>query len=249
MSISLNQVYQKEKTFELVPQVHSNYWMLDEYCKNKGFTNSENISKGRLYDYALLLSSNLDFAKMKICEVGARDSILGAYLTKFSNVHVSDYFQEWPELGDFMKWRKIWHDMAFNERNIFTEPQNVLALSYPENSYDLVIALAVIEHTHYQRLVQDIPCGDLYAIREMIRICKPNGYIFLSTRITSNYESVWYNGTLYYSFNDLKYKLLDQPEISLVDKLNEDFDEEVNETITRQQFKVSSVAILLKITK
>lgn len=210
--IPLNQTYRKEETLK-IPSFHDIFWGLVKYAYDVKFTkfvNGEEYTKGRIYDYALIMDSGIDFNDKMICELGARDGFFGSYLTKFAKkVHVSDYFEGWgkgteSDLGDFIYWFKTWVNTAINPHRLSIETQNMLNLDYPDNYFDIVISTSVIEHLKNQTIDHD---GDMVAIKEMVRICKPGGIIALSTDMGTKCE--WYSGTFYYDEEQLFKRLID----------------------------------------
>lgn len=250
MSLSCNQVYKREKTFKEHPNVCTTYWELDEYCKSVGFVNNENISKGRLYDFSVILNSGIDFTDKKICELGARDSIFGSYLTKYGKVHMSDVFKDWNEMPGYKYWTSLWKSAAINPNNLLVEPQDITHLIYPDNSFDIVICTSVIDHLYTNYKIRDTNVGDLLAMSEMVRISKPGGYIALSVNVINDTHSIWYSGTYYYCIDDLYTRIINYPGCSLYGSVDFIFDEKDTDIVSIINSKVcSSVIFILKITK
>jgi SAM-dependent methyltransferase len=73
-------------------------------------------------------------------------------------------------------------------KNLKFEIQNVLALTYPHNSFDFVYSISVIEHI-YQGLHQ--------SVSEMIRVAKPGGYIYITFPVSVKYQEEWLNENIY----------------------------------------------------
>ena len=73
-------------------------------------------------------------------------------------------------------------------RNLKFEIQNALALTYPKNTFNFVFAVSSIEHIYE---------GFLQSINEMIRVVKPNGYIYLSFPVSNNFNEEWLNQNIY----------------------------------------------------
>lgn len=60
------------------------------------------------------------------------------------------------------------------DKNLDVEEADIRSLPYEDNSFDYVISIAVIHHLSTEK--------DRYqAINEMLRVCKPNGKILIST--------------------------------------------------------------------
>lgn len=219
------------------------YWDFDTYCHNHNFVNHENISKGRLYDDGLIiqfLQSRNDI--LKICEIGARDSILGCYLTKEYHVCMLDDFINWPELGDYSFWSNVWKNCSFNPNNLTISRQSILQTNYCENQYDLIIALSVIDHLSMNL--------DLMAIKEMVRIVRPDGFCIIGVEMIDLDHSIWCRGTRYYCYQDLKTRILSCPGIIFYGNLEIDFTNINNFLeIGNKKYKWASVIFILQIKK
>jgi SAM-dependent methyltransferase len=264
--VSLNQIYQRRKTFEQHPQVEQAFARFDQFAHSHDFVNtvdSVRYARGRLYDYSVIYSNLPKQASGQlssdwvVCDLGARDGFFGAWLTgEVSMVCVSDYFRDWDGLGGLDQWSTLWRECARRPERLICESQNMLNLSYGDNQFDLVISTSVIEHLK--------PCdngvgnGDLIAMSEMVRICKPGGFIALSTdMIGGGKESVWYSGTFYYSEQDLRQRLVQYPGCRLYSVFTEntdgqfDMSDPSNDAITsdRELSPVSSVVFVLQVTK
>ena len=73
------------------------------------------------------------------------------------------------------------------------------------------VSTSVIEHIHCQSEFR----GDMIAIREMVRVTKPGGYILLSTDMT-NGPSKWFSGTFYYDGVDIFDRIINPSRCELV---------------------------------
>lgn len=77
-------------------------------------------------------------------------------------------------------------------------------LSFPDNSFDVVISLCSIEHFGLGRYGDDIdPIGDHKAISEMIRVLKPNGRLIISTTVTRGKPAIVFNAHRIYSYTQI----------------------------------------------
>lgn len=188
LDFPFNQLYRKKLTFDKFPQLET---LFNDYSKHSVRNNfirvndsepSEIIIKGRRYDCALSLGL-IDFNGKNVCEVGARDSIFGSYLTKYADkVYVSDYFEGWGkgtahDLGGLGFWEFVWKQAAVNPEKIICEKADILHMNYTDNMFDVVIATHVLNYTVGQTPDMD---GDSLAIKELARICKKGGYIIVS---------------------------------------------------------------------
>jgi ubiquinone/menaquinone biosynthesis C-methylase UbiE len=68
------------------------------------------------------------------------------------------------------------------------ETQDAKALTYADNSFDLVYSISVLEHIYD---------GFLKAVEEMIRVVKPGGYIYISFPVSSRFQEEWLNEDIY----------------------------------------------------
>jgi 2-polyprenyl-3-methyl-5-hydroxy-6-metoxy-1,4-benzoquinol methylase len=199
----LNQVYQMKKTFEDYPEIKATFDEITGFSQKHNFVRDDGWVRGRRYDDAVLFHSGVDFEGKLVCDLGARDGIFGPWLTQFVNkIHVSDYFEQWEGLGDLAQWTNIWNTCAPRPDRMVCEHQDMTALTYPDNYFDIVISTSVIEHLYNQRENN----GDTIAMKEMVRVCKPGGIILLSTDMAPT--SRWVSGTYYYSYEDLFKRLI-----------------------------------------
>lgn len=236
----LNQIYRMKKTFEQYPQIKDTFDEITNKCVAKGFYELDKDGlmriKGRRYDDAVLYNSVLlngqDFNDKVVCDLGARDGIFGAWLTKYvKKIYISDYFEEWGkgteyDLGQQQYWTKIWTEFADKPDKMVIETQDMTKLTFPDNFFDIVISTSVIEHIYNQCDWQ----GDTIAMKEMVRICKPGGLILLSTDMAK--ESKWVSGTFYYSEKDLFDRLITPSGCKIVGKYDFSMDHPDNDAIS-----------------
>ena len=57
----------------------------------------------------------------------------------------------------------------YKKKNLYFKKQNVLNLKFPDNNFDIVFCNGVLHHTSNRDK----------GIKELIRVCKPGGYVFL----------------------------------------------------------------------
>ena len=75
-------------------------------------------------------------------------------------------------------------------------------LSFPDNSFDVVISLCTIEHFGLGRYGDDIdPSADREAVGEMIRVLKPHGRLIFSTTLTRGDPVIVYNAHRIYNYS------------------------------------------------
>jgi 2-polyprenyl-3-methyl-5-hydroxy-6-metoxy-1,4-benzoquinol methylase len=251
--VPLNQIYRQRRTFTDYPKIKETYDEITRVALEHGFHhdfgNGEIYPRGRRYDDAVLFNSDVDFNDKVVCELGARDGIFGAWLTKYvSKIYISDYFEEWGkgtkhDLGQIDYWKDIWIKVAQNPDRMVVQTEDMTKLSYPDNFFDIVVCTSVIEHLYNQENWQ----GDMIAMKEIVRICKPGGVILMSTDITSN-DSKWVSGTFYYNEKDLFTRLITHSGCVLNGDHDFDFDNHENDAITDHNgFKpVSPVVFVLK---
>ena len=247
--VPLNQTYQIKKTFKDYPEVKRTFDDITKFTFDNNFIRTNGSPKGRIYDDAVLFNSDVDFKDKIVCDLGARDGIFGSYLSKYVNkIYVSDYFEEWGkgtthDLGQFKYWQKLWLNCAYNPDRMIIETQDMTKLNYPDNFFDIVISTSVIEHIYIQKECK----GDILAMQEMIRICKPGGIILISTDIGK--ESKWISGTFYYSEADLFKRLIDQPGVKLRGKYNFNIDDKNNDALTSHKNVYPLTSVVFSLVK
>jgi 2-polyprenyl-3-methyl-5-hydroxy-6-metoxy-1,4-benzoquinol methylase len=248
----LNQTYKTQKTFNEYPNIKKTFDELTMVSIDNNFyqmmPDGSMRVKGRRYDDAVLFNSDLSFRDKIVCDLGARDGIFGAWLTRFvKKIYISDYFEEWGkgtehDLGQIDYWTDIWKRVAPHPERMVIEHQDMTKLTYPDNFFDIVISTSVIEHIYNQADWQ----GDTIAMKEMARICKPGGIILMSTDMAK--ESKWVSGTYYYSEEDLFKRLIEPSGCQLRGKYDFSIDHEDNDAITSHNGfgPVTSVVFSLK---
>jgi SAM-dependent methyltransferase len=164
--------------------------------------------RGRRYDAATILTT-LDFEDKKVCELGARDGLLGSYLsTMAQSVAISDNFKDWDDLQGFEYWQAVWSKASPNPDRVKIANQNILNLDYEDGSFDVVIATSVLDHMATQTDKKD---GHVVGMAEMVRICKPGGYICIS--ILTAPETVYASGSLVQSPQDIQRNIIGDLEV------------------------------------
>jgi SAM-dependent methyltransferase len=191
---NINKLYQIYDTMKNYPQTIDNYDVFSKFCIKKNFINKTNEIRGRRWDASLMLS-NLIFSNKVVCELGARDSILSSYLSGLvKEVHVSDNFDpKWSDLGDEKYWFSLWTKSAIFNKKLFPSRQDAKATSFNSDKFDVVIGTSL--------LYNGIEKGDSDILKEMVRICKPGGFIYISLELSIIGEN--YSGTYFYSIDDL----------------------------------------------
>ena len=252
-NICLNQLYREKITLDTYPSIKKTYDELCDFAEKNNFyfinNDGQKRLKGRRYDNAVLFNINgVDFNNKKVCELGGRDGIFCSWLTQFvDKIYVSDYFEEWGkntehDLGSYEYWDKKWKECAYNPEKIITECQDLMKLTYPDNYFDITICSSVIEHT----FPQNNHMGDMTAIREIVRITKPGGYILLSTDMTDN-KTKWHSGTMYYNEIDLFDRIINPSKCTIVGDYDFNFNNEYNTDIHDVNgIKASSCVFALK---
>lgn len=72
---------------------------------------------------------------------------------------------------------------------VHSERQDARALGYPDNSFDAAFSISVLEH---------IPDhGDTAAIRELIRVVRPGGFVVVTTPYNGRYRETFVEGSVY----------------------------------------------------
>lgn len=202
----LNQSYQMEKTLaahQRLRRIKEAYerwarkvvgWCPNDH--NPSLSKPGKIHVGRSYDCAVTLAS-LDFRGKRVLELGARASFLSPYLTmRVSEVHATDLFgRSHKGLGGLEHWEDLWKRAAHRPDRLHCSKVDMLLPKLEPESFDVVICFSAIEH------LTKPPEGDMITAMHMGNLCKPGGYVVISTdmaetfHIASGYyydeEAVW----------------------------------------------------------
>ncbi len=119
-----------------------------------------NFSFSLPWYFAPMIGSKKD---IKVADLGAGPiNIIGnSWLNIFVRIYASDVL--WPE------YEQLWQQHKLKQVNPITY-EDMEHLSYPDNFFDIVHCRNALDHTK-----------DLHqAIKEMKRVCKPGGYIYLA---------------------------------------------------------------------
>ncbi len=73
-------------------------------------------------------------------------------------------------------------------KNLIFKIEDATNLSFSDNTFDLVYSVSVIEHI-YEKYVK--------AIREMVRVVKKDGYVYLTFPVAKEYLEEWSEGSVY----------------------------------------------------
>lgn len=96
--------------------------------------------------------------------------------------------------------------------------EDATKLSFPDNSFDLVYSISVIEHI-YEKYTN--------AINEMLRVLKPGGYMYLTFPVAKNHTEEWLDQRTYptqYKNSDkafFQYRFDENDVVGMLDGLNE----------------------------
>lgn len=122
------------------------------------------------------VDSNLPLKNgMKVLDVSS------PYLFSFyqSVKHSLEYFYINPDEKDLSNVISLSTKMKFKSRYL-AQQMNALALDYPDNFFDSVISISVIEHIEND--------GDTAAIKEIWRVLKPGGILLFTVPVKKTYE-------------------------------------------------------------
>lgn len=133
------------------------------------------VSIVRYFEYDFV-DSNLQFkSEMKILDISS------PYLFGFYQAvkHSLEYFYINPDEKDLSNVIYLSAKMNFKSRYL-PRQMNALALDYPDNFFDSVISISVIEHIEND--------GDNAAIKEIWRVLKPGGILLFTVPVKKTYE-------------------------------------------------------------
>jgi SAM-dependent methyltransferase len=95
--------------------------------------------------------------------------VLAYVLSRFGNVVKTDIN---PREGKRIR----------GDGNLSFRLEDATHLSFPDDTFDLVCSISVIEHIYE---------GYLAAVREMVRVTRPGGYVYLSFPVSSRRDEEW----------------------------------------------------------
>lgn len=116
-----------------------------------------------------------DKKEVTIADIGSGPfSIIGSYL---EDVSVRIYHIDNQDFTDF--WKK-YKATPF----ITIEKHSMEKLLFPDSSFDIVVCINALDHTH----------DAFEAVKEMIRVCKPNGWVYIDScldQMTTGHKHYW----------------------------------------------------------
>jgi SAM-dependent methyltransferase len=112
----------------------------------------------------------------RILDVGS-PKLFGFYLAAHYPVelHLTDISRD-----DIAEYEVLWRSVRRAAGKVRFAVQDARRLSYPDNHFDVVYSMSVVEHI-------EGPDGDREAIREMLRVLKPGGRMVVSVPAGSHY--------------------------------------------------------------
>jgi SAM-dependent methyltransferase len=112
----------------------------------------------------------------RVLDVGS-PKLFGFYLASHYPVelHLTDISQD-----DIAEYELLWRSVRHSVGEVSFAVQDARRLSYPDNYFDMVYSMSVVEHVEGTD-------GDREAIREMMRVLKPGGRLVVSVPAGSHY--------------------------------------------------------------
>ena len=140
-----------------------------------------------------------DKKEVKIADIGSGPfSTIGSYLT---GIDLKIYHSDKSDFVDFWKQRNITPIVPI-------ELQNMEQMTYPDNFFDIVHCANALDHTR-----------DAYkAVEEMIRICKPGGWIYIICNLdqlsvagkhywNAKQDGIFSNGTVMFDLKNFGFNI------------------------------------------
>lgn len=147
-------------------------------CSLKNRINDLKIAGVRSWEYGLLLSLIKDKAKGELLDVGSGKALFSKFLaSKGWNVTAFD-------LEDSLE---KYNSGDSKVKNFDYKFGNMLNLPFPDNKFDFVTSFSAIEHLGYDQYSRKLPSYEILlkdtkeAIKEMCRVIKKEGYLYLTT--------------------------------------------------------------------
>jgi ubiquinone/menaquinone biosynthesis C-methylase UbiE len=112
----------------------------------------------------------------RVLDVGS-PKLFGFYLASHypAELHLTDISQD-----DITEYELLWRSVRHSVGKVSFAVQDARRLSYPDNYFDMVYSMSVVEHIEGTD-------GDREAIREMMRVLKPGGCMVVSVPTGSHY--------------------------------------------------------------
>ena len=136
------------------------------------------IDYSRIIEYSLAFSQ-LEFQKKDlILDVGSSDSVFPIFLASLGNkVQALDIDHKALKLIQFAG--------KLGMSNLAVTIHDVTKLPYPDNHFDIITAISVIEH------VLPVRDGDIDAVKEISRTLKVGGHTIITVPYGDVYEVMW----------------------------------------------------------
>lgn len=170
--LARTQLYYPKKMMEDFPQIRQ---VMNEYDKL-----GRKFAGRRLRNFDVGMACQFcDFQDKVVAELGARGSVFGSFITdKARLVFMSDYFRRWENLGGPDRWFWIWRAAAKDKSKLISGIQDMHALGYPNEFFDVVVSFSVIEHCD----------DDTKCMQEIARVLKKGGTAIISTEFSETYN-------------------------------------------------------------
>ena len=155
---------------------------------------------------------------------------------------------------EIIRTNKIYDNIKVNKCELNIHHQDITNITYKDNSYDIVLCTSVIEHMFIQHFENNEYCGDIKGMKEMERICKPGGFVLISTDmsntlIKSNELKRWMSGTYWYNEKDLFDRIINSTSLQLVGEYDFSFNNPDNDCIDNISHDLVSSPVILSFRK
>jgi ubiquinone/menaquinone biosynthesis C-methylase UbiE len=127
----------------------------------------------RRYEYPWILQRLAEIKPEKILDAGAGTTPLQFYLAQFHEVHSVDIDQNLIKQNHIIK-------NLLGLTNIHLKTLDITQLDYPDNYFDVVMCISVLEHVSSKHWIT--------IVNEFKRVCKPNGSILITVDLKVNDE-------------------------------------------------------------
>ncbi len=217
----------------------------------KGFVNKESIKRilcpmdvSRYYELPAVIKSMTLKEGDKVLDISSPKLITSYLSNKYKNVNF------WG-IDKFTNEVDTWSNLVGVRKNLVLEYGDALKLKYPENYFDEIITISVIEHVG-----NGIDEKDGQMMDEIYRVLKKKGRLYLTTIISNNPDIIYKDKKLYssvkkkisryffcriYNYKQIRSRLIDKTKFKIIREQICNYRFPVFETIVNKMIPASAI--------
>ena len=142
------------------------------------------VSIVRYFEFDFVSSSISNSDNKDILDVSS-PYLFGFFISGKNNCN---YHYINPDKNDLANVRSLVNKIKF-ARNYLTECLDAKKMHYPDNKFDKIVSISVIEHINDE--------GDSKVMRELWRVLKPGGFLILTFPVKKEYEEEYISENIY----------------------------------------------------